>query len=275
MDFKMKIKNYGFVYIWFDKLNKMYYVGCHWGTLDDGYICSSRWMNRAYKNRKTDFKRRILKSNLTRIGMYEEEQRYLDMIKPEERKIKYYNLCLSSNNLWHKYPDSNLSIGQRISASKTGKSIGSCSPERAKAISEGKKKAIKKRGGFSAEHKAKISAAKIGYKHTEEWKQNNSKLVKEQWASGARTSNGPLREDHKAKISNKLTGIKRSDEFKSKLKDANQKTYEILFFDNTKLIVTGLKEWAISNNISKNTIYKVLQDQSSCRKHNIQKIHLI
>lgn len=32
---------YGFVYLWFDRKHKRYYVGCHWGTTEDGYVCSS------------------------------------------------------------------------------------------------------------------------------------------------------------------------------------------------------------------------------------------
>ena len=37
-----KVK-YGFVYIWYDRKHHRYYIGCHWGTIDDGYICSSNW----------------------------------------------------------------------------------------------------------------------------------------------------------------------------------------------------------------------------------------
>lgn len=50
----------GFVYIWRDRKHKRYYIGSHWGTPDDGYICSSPWMRQAYKHRPLDFKRRVL-----------------------------------------------------------------------------------------------------------------------------------------------------------------------------------------------------------------------
>lgn len=43
-------EKYGFVYIWRDKKHNRYYIGCHWGTTDDGYICSSPWMKQAYKH---------------------------------------------------------------------------------------------------------------------------------------------------------------------------------------------------------------------------------
>ena len=75
----------------------MYYVGCHWGTEDDGYICSSNRMRDAYRRRPQDFKRRIIKRVYTnRKDTFIEEQRYLDMIKPDERKIRYYNISLHS-----------------------------------------------------------------------------------------------------------------------------------------------------------------------------------
>ena len=35
------MEKYGFVYIWFDRKHKRYYIGCHWGHEDDGYVCSS------------------------------------------------------------------------------------------------------------------------------------------------------------------------------------------------------------------------------------------
>ena len=43
------MEKYGFVYIWYDKKRKMYYIGSHWGTDDDGYICSSNRMRDAYR----------------------------------------------------------------------------------------------------------------------------------------------------------------------------------------------------------------------------------
>ena len=58
-------EKYGFVYLQFDRKHKRYYVGCHWGTVDDGYICSSNWMRDTYNRRPQDFKRRILKKNLS------------------------------------------------------------------------------------------------------------------------------------------------------------------------------------------------------------------
>lgn len=46
---------YGIVYLWYDKFESKFYIGCHWGTKDDGYICSSSWMKRAYNKKTTRF----------------------------------------------------------------------------------------------------------------------------------------------------------------------------------------------------------------------------
>lgn len=65
------MEKYGFVYIWYDRKHKRYYIGAHWGHENDGYVCSSSWMKKAYKNRPEDFKRKILKKHiLSRHNMF-------------------------------------------------------------------------------------------------------------------------------------------------------------------------------------------------------------
>ena len=84
---------YGFVYIWKDKKRKRFYIGSHWGTEDDGYICSSAKMNDNYRYRPHDFKRRIIaKITTNRHDLLNEEQRWLNMIKPQEFGFQYYNI---------------------------------------------------------------------------------------------------------------------------------------------------------------------------------------
>ena len=57
--------NEAFVYVWTDHKTEMLYVGYHKGTQDDGYICSSNRMRDSYRRRPHDFKRRILKTNIS------------------------------------------------------------------------------------------------------------------------------------------------------------------------------------------------------------------
>lgn len=110
------MEKYGFVYIWYDRKHKRYYVGSHWGYENDGYVCSSSWMLQAYKHRSNDFKRRIIKKIYTnRKELMEEEFRYLSMIKLNEVKIRYYNLNIKSTGHWSSYPDNVKSISEKIS----------------------------------------------------------------------------------------------------------------------------------------------------------------
>jgi hypothetical protein len=79
------MEKYGFVYIWYDRKHKRYYIGCRWGNETDGYVCSSSWMKRAYKTRPEDFKRRILSRVYTnKKDLLEEEYKWLKQIKKEE-----------------------------------------------------------------------------------------------------------------------------------------------------------------------------------------------
>jgi hypothetical protein len=97
--------DYGFVYIWFDKKKKRYYIGSHWGTEDDGYICSSDWMLNSKKRRPEDFKRRVISKIYTnRQDLFLKEQEWINLIKPEEISKRYYNLQLRVHH-WAQYPD--------------------------------------------------------------------------------------------------------------------------------------------------------------------------
>jgi hypothetical protein len=96
------MEKYGFVYLWYDKKRKRFYVGSHWGTEDDGYTCSSNWMRDAHRRRPKDFKRRIVKRIFTNPReTLIEEYRYLLMIKKEELRKRYYNVRIwDSKDSW-------------------------------------------------------------------------------------------------------------------------------------------------------------------------------
>jgi predicted HicB family RNase H-like nuclease len=89
----MQEETFGFVYVWFDRKHKRYYIGSHWGREDDDYICSSNNMRMNYKNRPHDFKRRIVARVYTnRDDLFQEEQRWLNMIPRNAFGFQYYNL---------------------------------------------------------------------------------------------------------------------------------------------------------------------------------------
>ena len=109
------LEKYGFVYIWFDRKHKRYYIGAHWGNENDSYICSSNWMRDAYKRRPHDFKRRTLtRIYTTRKDTFIKEQEWLELIKPEEIGKRYYNLQIIARNNWEDDPNKNLSRKEKM-----------------------------------------------------------------------------------------------------------------------------------------------------------------
>ena len=112
------MEEYGFVYVWHDRKHKRFYVGCRWGSEDDGYVCSSVWMTKAYRRRPQDFKRRIVAKVYTdRKDLLREEHRWLQMIKPEELGKRYYNLRNHHFGHWTADEDKRLTVGEKISQS--------------------------------------------------------------------------------------------------------------------------------------------------------------
>jgi len=95
------MEKYGFVYIWRDRKHNRYYIGSHWGTECDGYVCSSKWMNKSYNRRPEDFKRKILvKIYSSKNELLEQEYKWLSLISDEELGKKYYNFTKHKNGHW-------------------------------------------------------------------------------------------------------------------------------------------------------------------------------
>lgn len=129
------MEKYGFVYIWYDRKYNRYYIGSHWGTENDKYVCSSNSMRDAYRRRKFDFKRRIISRVYTnRQDLLNEEQRWLDMISRKDFGCRYYN----KNSKVHFYSwwanqsvkaevalkIKNSGAGEKISKALKGKYVG-------------------------------------------------------------------------------------------------------------------------------------------------------
>jgi hypothetical protein len=95
------MKKIGFVYIWMDLKYQRFYIGSHWGTLNDGYVCSSRSMKFNYLKRPHTFKRRILETTKDRNSLLEREYKWLSKIPRVELGKKYYNLY-SNYSKFHK-----------------------------------------------------------------------------------------------------------------------------------------------------------------------------
>ena len=230
-------EKYGFVYIWFDRKNKRYYIGSHWGFEDDGYVCSSNWMYNSYKRRPEDFKRRILIRHYgTREALYEKEQYWLNMIQDHElathqktkakrETVRYYNISKVAILPWHAIDEKRKSVGEKISISKTGKNTGPRDPSVGENISKVKKEKFAKKQEelgykFSPEHCEKMANNRKGKSHTEEWRAGQSVRSKKYWNEGEGTKK---RAQPKKKMTKEEQAVVSSESLKSKWADPEWK----------------------------------------------------
>lgn len=187
------MEKYGFIYIWYDAWRKMYYIGCHWGTENDGYVCSSNRMRDAYRRRPQDFTRRVIQNNISRESLLEEEYKWLSLIPSEQLGKKYYNLSKRHFGHWTNNRDTQTVRDKISSAIKELHKT----PEYRKKFLDGRK-------NFPSPSKETIEKrAKLirGIPRSEETKQKISK-------SSTGKSKGPLTEETKRKISKSLSGEK-------------------------------------------------------------------
>lgn len=183
------MKKYGFVYIWFDRKHKRYYIGCHWGTVDDGYICSSNWMRDAYNRRPNDFKRKILSTGIEeRSLMFEKEHEWFSLIKEEELGKKYYNLRKHKWGHWITDIDTKKTISEKISQ-KTKEAMYRPDVREKYLVSLAKRDNGSSRPEVREKRRQSMIGKNVG--------KDNSKAVK---ASAEKRRGVPLSEEHKNKL---------------------------------------------------------------------------
>lgn len=195
------MEKYGIVYIWRDRKHKRYYIGSHWGTEDDGYVCSSTWMLAGYARRPKDFKRRIVARLDDRAKLREEEFRWLGMIKSEELKTRYYNIRIK---------------------------VAEGFPAKRKARQDQMR--LETGNAFSPEHRAALSEAHKGHTQSEESKLKRSESLRRAWADGKISGmrgkkwsdlhTEEQRAAKSAKISAALTGKTHTGESRAKISAA-------------------------------------------------------
>jgi hypothetical protein len=123
----------GFVYLWYDRKHKRFCLGSHVGHPDDGYITKTggAYFRNAYRKRRQDFKRRIIEVVIEGDlkAVRNAEQRWLNMIKPDEFGSRYYNYMRDARGfdsvtsrlavkIAHKVKDER---GKSVNAVKAGK----------------------------------------------------------------------------------------------------------------------------------------------------------
>lgn len=91
----------GFVYMWTDHKRKMFYIGGHQGSVDDGYAGSGTYFKRAYACRPKDFTRAIIQyvNYPDRTKLDEAEDFWLSQIDDDELGTTFYNLKKSAYGL--------------------------------------------------------------------------------------------------------------------------------------------------------------------------------
>lgn len=139
----MQKDDYGFIYVWYDRKNKMFYVGCHWGLETDKYVCSSERMRSAYRRRPGDFRRRVVQRIVNRSELLTEEHKWLSQIKDEELGKKFYNLSKHHFGHWSSSSDAR-SIAKKSGDARRGRKLP-VEADRGAKISAAKQAAKQKR----------------------------------------------------------------------------------------------------------------------------------
>ena len=88
-----------FLYCWTDTITNKLYVGIHKGSIDDGYICSSKLMLEEYDKRKETFIRQIIA-----VGTYKDIGALEHAILKKEDAAKneiYYNKSNGGKKFFH------------------------------------------------------------------------------------------------------------------------------------------------------------------------------
>lgn len=204
---------YGFVYIWYDRKHKRYYVGAHWGTENDGYICSSPWMKQAFNKRPADFTRRILARIYTnRQDMFNEEARWQSLIKDDELKVRYYNIKRHGDRHWSTDEQRALTVKEKIKAADNTRGL------RAYAT---KIKGTKRTEEFKQKISNTLKGRPLGYERSAETRAKISENVKRLQAEGKVGMRG---KQHKAETKEKMSANNAMNNpmYRAKIGEANR-----------------------------------------------------
>jgi len=159
-----------FVYCWTDKKNNKLYVGSHKGSIDDGYVCSGKYMLEEYKKRPEDFTRQIIaEGNLSDIRKL--EAKILKSVGAAKND-QFYNRHNNDGLYFDGWKKGEMTEEHRkkLSAAKMGKKITKEHSDKLKAGRKNKKN--------TKEHNAILLESRLGSKHKEESKKKMSESRK-------------------------------------------------------------------------------------------------
>lgn len=216
----MTQKKYGFIYIWYNNNHNRFYIGSHWGTEDDGYICSSNWMRKSYYRNRKNFKRRILSKIYTnRKDMLIKEGEWLSLIRKEELGKKYYNLRNKVyDDVWHSNDEKRKTVGEKISKATKGKSKSPrvYTEEGLNKVKENTRKIQKLRtySETTEEVRKKQSTSRLLY-----FENGGKKTNKGSWKKGQKAHNKgkPMSDNVRQALIKSKIGFMHSEETKKKM----------------------------------------------------------
>jgi hypothetical protein len=205
----------GFVYRWHDRKHNRYYFGSHWGSPDDGYVCSSKWMKDAHKKRPDDFAREIVAVvDTSRKDLLRLEQYWLDRIHKSQFGKAVYNLN-GRVQVWHADDQKRKTTAEKISAGNLGKILTAETRAKISSAVGRRKEQGWKQPPCSAETRARMSAAHKGLTLTPEHREKIS----------AGKTGRTFSPEHRARISAAQKGLKRgplSPETRAKISTAHK-----------------------------------------------------
>jgi hypothetical protein len=204
-----------FVYCWTDNITKKLYVGVHKGTIDDGYICSSKIFLSEYKTRPETFTRKIVA-----MGTYEDMYSLETKILQTENVINndgYYNIAM--NNGYFKNKGLPLTEEHKNNIKKSA-------PKGENHPMFGKKHDLKTKNKMSDSRKKYMMENNISMK-----KENHPMFGKKH------------SEEHKEKIKKALQGKKRSEQAKNNAGEGRSGFYKITTPEGCELIIRNLSKF--------------------------------
>jgi len=159
--------NEAFVYCWTDKSTNKLYIGSHKGSIEDGYVCSSKYMLEEYKKRPNDFTRQIIaQGNIPDIRKLEAK-----ILKSVDAKVneEFYNRHNNDGFYFDGWSSNTMTEEHKKNIGKANKGR-KISLEHAHKLHEGRRKSKN-----SPEHAAAVIASRVGNKHTDDTKIKMSK----------------------------------------------------------------------------------------------------
>ncbi len=187
------IQESGFVYRWHDLKANHYYIGSHWGSEDDGYVCSSKWMRDAYKKRPETFAPREILAVITtsRKDLLRREEWWLNTIHDSQLGKSVYNLKKQADNLlWQADDRKRMTASEKMSQARQ---IILDDPVKGPALRQAISKALSGKI-LSEEQRATLSRAHIGKPLSEEHRAAIG-------AGHRGQKREPLSEEHRAALS--------------------------------------------------------------------------